>query len=647
MARIRPRACALAAACFVLCLGAVPAHAADPVVAAAGDISCDPDAANFNFGNGTADFCRQKYTAALVDGPDVNRVLALGDTQYERGTFAQFQNSYALSWGQAQIKQKTSPAVGNHEWSDPAGPAKGYFDYFNGVGVANGPAGERGKGYYSFDVGNWHLIALNSMCAEIGGCGAGSPQEQWLRADLAANAAPCTLAYWHHPLFNSGPEGNYNDTPHDSTALWQALYESGAELVLTGHAHHYERFAPQTPAGQADSQQGVREFIVGTGGKSLREIDTIQPNSQARDTSHYGVLKLVLSANGYGWTFVDEGGIARDSGSSSCHGPLDLTPPETSINSGPETLTRETNASFGLASSEQASTFACRLDGGAWTGCGSSAGYGGLSSGAHTFEARATDVRGNTDPTPAVRSFTVDATAPNTTITSGPSRRTRVRSASFSFSPSEDGSTFECRLDGGKWNGCSSPAAYEGLTSGKHRFEVRATDAAGNVDRSPATRDWSVRQRKADHTPWSYKVLAGDVRPRRDALRRLKRNDGRRLAIAAEARRSSPFVAGVETFASLTDEQGRSLERLTLHYDGGAGLQRAAIAVSVLNHRTDRWVKLFDQHRARGDRSFRWSVDGRADDYLSGSGTLRVRVRGKGRRAFRLQTDLVRLTVAY
>ena len=644
MARIRVRASALTAACFVLCLGAVPARAADPVVAAAGDISCDPDADNFNSGNGTADFCRQKYTAALVDGPDVNRVLALGDTQYEQGTLAQFQNSYALSWGQPLIKQKTSPAVGNHEWSDPTpgGPAKGYFDYFGAA------AGERGKGYYSFDVGNWHLIALNSMCAQIGGCGPGSPQEQWLRADLAANAdAPCTLAYWHHPLFNSGPEGNYSDTPSDSTALWQALYERGAEIVLNGHAHHYERFAPQTPAGQADPQQGVREFIVGTGGKSLRAADTVQPNSQVRGTDHYGVLKLVLSPNSYGWTFVDEGGVPRDSGSSACHGPLDTTPPETSISSGPEAVTRATSANFRLASSEQASSFMCRLDGGAWTGCGSSAGYDGLASGEHTFQARATDLHGNTDPTPAVRAFSVDTTAPDTTITSGPSGRTNARSASFSFGDSEEGSTFDCRLDGARWKGCDSPAGYDGLASGGHTFEVRATDVAGNVDRSPAARAWSVRRRKANHSPWSYKVLAGDVQARRNPLPRLNRNDGRRLEVAAEARRSGRFVAGLETFASLTAEQGESLERLTLRYNGGASVRRAAITVWVFNDGTDRWVKLFGPRRGRRDRSFRWSVADLADDYLSSGETLRVRVRGKGRRAFRMRTDLLRLTVAY
>ena len=650
MARIRTRACALAAACFALCLGAVPAHAADPVVAAAGDISCNPDGPNFNGGNGTTGanpLCHQKYTADLVDGPDVNRVLALGDTQYEEGTLDQFQRSYALSWGQLPIRAKTSPAIGNHEYLLSEGT--GYFDYFNGVGQQTGPAGERGKGYYSFDIGEWHLIALNSMCNRVpGGCGTGSPQERWLRADLSANADnSCTLAYWHHPLFNSGTEGNYSDTPWDTTALWQALYDGGAEIVLNGHAHHYERFAPQAPAGNADAQLGVREFIVGTGGKSLRGVSARQPNSQRIDDSHYGVIKLALHPNSYDWSFVDEAGNAHDPGSASCHGAPDHTPPETSITSGPQGATRETTATFSLASSEAASNFACRLDAGAWKGCGSPAGYTGLDPGAHTFETRATDASGNVDPTPAVRSFTVDAVAPDTTITSGPNGRTATRRASFSFTPSEEDATFECRLDDGAWKDCDSPAGYDDLTSGEHTFKVRAVDAAGNVDRSPSARNWSVRRRKDDRRPWSYKLLAGDVDAQRDGLRRLRRNDGRRLEIAADVRRSGPFIAGLETFTSLTDEQSRSLERLTLRYNGGASARGAAITVWVFNYGTDRWVKLFGPRRGRRDRGFRWSEAALADDYVSSRGTLRVRVRAKGRRVFRMRTDLLKLTVAY
>ena len=244
-------------------------------------------------------------------------MLPLGDTQYEDGTLAQFQGSYDPSWG--RVKSITRPVIGNHEYHFGSG-GSGYWDYFNGVGSANGPAGERGKGWYSFDVGDWHLIALNSMCPEVGGCGAGSEQEQWLRADLAANSdASCTIAYWHHPLFNSGPEGSYADTPWNTTALWQALYEAGADLVLTAHAHRYERFAPQDPFGNADPQSGLREFVVGTGGSSLQPVAAIQPNSEFGDSTHFGVIKLVLKANGYDWSFVSDAGATVDSGSGSCH----------------------------------------------------------------------------------------------------------------------------------------------------------------------------------------------------------------------------------------------------------------------------------------------------------------------------------------
>ncbi len=183
----------------------------------------------------------------------------------------------------------------------------GYFDYFNGVGNYTGPAGDSDKGYYSFDVGDWHLIALNSMCIKIDGCEAGSPQEQWLRADLAANAGTsCTLAYWHHPLFSSGTEGVDEDS--DTTDLWQALYESGAELVLNGHEHIYERFAPQTALGVADAEYGLREFIVGTGGKSLHDLGPTELNSMLRDNTHYGVMKFVLHQSSYNWSFVTETG---------------------------------------------------------------------------------------------------------------------------------------------------------------------------------------------------------------------------------------------------------------------------------------------------------------------------------------------------
>lgn len=290
-----------------------PAQAPPATVGAAGDIACDPGSSFFNGGAGDATHCRQTDTSDLLSS-GFDAVLALGDTQYEDGALAKFQASYGPSWG--RVRSITRPVIGNHEYQAGQGGA-GYFDYFNGPGAATGPAGDRGSGYYSFDLGGWHLIALNSMCTPVGGCGAGSPQEQWLREDLFAHATSCTLAYWHHPLFSSGGIG-------DNTAMrpiWRALYEGGAEVVLNGHDHDYERFAPQDPGGVADPAYGLREFVVGTGGKSLLALGAPKPNSEVRQDTTFGILALALRGEGYDWRFIPEaGGSFSDSGSASCHG---------------------------------------------------------------------------------------------------------------------------------------------------------------------------------------------------------------------------------------------------------------------------------------------------------------------------------------
>ena len=220
-------------------------RAADPVIAAAGDIACSSSSSNYNGGNGTADKCRQRYTSDLLVNAGLAAVLPLGDTQYESASLSGLNNSYHPTWG--RVKSITRPAPGNHEYKTAG--AAGYFDYFNGVGQATGPAGDRTKGYYSFNVGTWHLIALNSTdhCTIVP-CGVGSAQETWLKADLAANADKyCTLAYWHDPRFNSGHDGNADEM----APLFQALYNADADVVLGGHAHDYERFAPQNPSGAA------------------------------------------------------------------------------------------------------------------------------------------------------------------------------------------------------------------------------------------------------------------------------------------------------------------------------------------------------------------------------------------------------------
>src|SRR4051794_2171783 len=293
--------------------GPPPRALPPPAGAAAGDIACDPASSSFNAGAGTSTACRQRYTSDLLTPSGVNQVLTLGDNQYETGALAAFQQSYDPSWG--RVKAKTHPAVGNHEYSSSS-TAAGYFDYFDGSGAQTGPAGNRGAGYYSYDVGAWHLIALNSNCTRVA-CAAGSAQETWLRSDLAAHANRCTLAYWHHPLFSSGLHGNNASVK----PLWDALYAANADVVLNGHDHDYERFAPETPGGAADSARGIREFVAGTGGTSQRAFaSTIQPNSQARNTGTYGVLRLTLHAAGYDWAFTSEAGKTySDSGSGNCH----------------------------------------------------------------------------------------------------------------------------------------------------------------------------------------------------------------------------------------------------------------------------------------------------------------------------------------
>ena len=214
--------------------------------------------------------------------------------------------SYGPSWG--RLRAITRPAVGNHEYGSLG--ATPYFQYFGAA------AGEPGKGYYSYELGSWHLIAINSNCTQIGGCASGSPEELWLRADLAAHPARCTLAYWHHPRFSSGQAGDNGFM----SAIWTDLYAAGADLVLNGHEHDYERFAPQDASGERDDLNGVREFVVGTGGKNHMTFKTAKENSELRDTSSFGFLDLTLGDAGYSWRFVSDppGGLS-DSGTGTCH----------------------------------------------------------------------------------------------------------------------------------------------------------------------------------------------------------------------------------------------------------------------------------------------------------------------------------------
>jgi len=274
-------------------------------IAAAGDIACDPGSRRFGNGLGTGFDCRQRATSDLLVGGGYEAVLALGDIQYEVGAVDAFEASYDASWG--RVKSVTRPVPGNHEYHTAG--AAGYFEYF-GAG-----AGDPTKGYYSYELGNWHVVALNSNCEAIGGCDAGSAQERWLRADLAAHPSRCTLAYWHHPRYSSGWHGS--DSSY--VAFWQALVDADADLVLVGHDHDYERFAPQDARGRRDLERGIREFVVGTGGKNLRPFTRVSPNSEARDATSLGVLELTLGADAYEWRFRAAVGSFTDSGSASCH----------------------------------------------------------------------------------------------------------------------------------------------------------------------------------------------------------------------------------------------------------------------------------------------------------------------------------------
>jgi hypothetical protein len=241
-------------------------------------------------------------TANLLDAI-AGTVFTLGDNVYDSGTATEFQNCYGPSWG--RHKARTKPSAGNHEYQTTG--ASGYYGYFGAA------AGDPTKGYYSYDAGAWHVVVLNSNIARD----ANSAQLAWLRADLAANPRPCTLAYWHHPRFSSSSVHGNNLSVQ---AFWDALYEAGADVVMAGHDHTYERFAPQKPDGSADAANGIRQFVVGTGGRGLYAFGTPKPNSQVRNNTTYGVLELTLSDNDYSWRFVPAPpGTFTDTGTGTCH----------------------------------------------------------------------------------------------------------------------------------------------------------------------------------------------------------------------------------------------------------------------------------------------------------------------------------------
>lgn len=242
-------------------------------------------------------------TARLLDGIP-GTVFTAGDNVYEDGAAREFAACYAPTWGRHLAR--TRPSTGNHDYNTPS--AQGYFRYF---GTA---AGDPRTGYYSYELGSWHVVVLNSNCATVGGCQRGSPQERWLREDLAAANARCIAAYWHHPLFSSGPHGPYAPMRD----LWSALDEFGAEIVISGHDHLYERFTPQDALGRAGAD-GIRQFVVGTGGRELYPVALRAANSEVVNAETFGVLRLTLEMDRYAWQFVPvPGSTFTDTGSARC-----------------------------------------------------------------------------------------------------------------------------------------------------------------------------------------------------------------------------------------------------------------------------------------------------------------------------------------
>ncbi len=233
-----------------------------------------------------------------------------GDNAYGNGSAKDYTACYAPTWGRV-LDRTTLPAPGNHDWNTDN--AAGYRAYFGPIAGAGAGAGD--ATWYSKDLGAWHVVVLDSNCAKVGGCDAASPEGRWLAADLAASDARCTLAIWHHPRFSSGEHGNDVAV----APFWEILHAAGADLIVNGHDHDYERFAPQTPAGEVLRPGGIREIVVGTGGGELRGFPSVAANSEFRQAGTYGVLRLTLHPVNYDWEFLPVSGSVADGGSTPCH----------------------------------------------------------------------------------------------------------------------------------------------------------------------------------------------------------------------------------------------------------------------------------------------------------------------------------------
>jgi hypothetical protein len=437
---------ALAAALLAV-LGAAPATAATaaPVLVGAGDITqCSSGA---------------EATAKLLDGI-AGTVFTAGDNAYPHGSLADYERCYAPTWGRQLTR--TRPAPGNHEY-ETAGAA-GYFAYFGAR------AGSPSRGYYSYDLGSWHVVVLNSSdnCQAVA-CSASSTQVAWLKADLAASTAACTVAIWHHPRFSSGPHGSQTRY----VPFWDALYAAGADVVVNGHDHIYQRFAPQTPAGAPDDVFGIREFVVGTGGKSHDKPSTPLANTEKENGDAFGVLALTLHPASYAWRFVPvPGATFTDAGTAPCHGAPG--PPTIAITQRPAAVVDPSRAIVAWRTTGATRT-TCTVDGRRLAACRSPLRLRGLATGRHALVLHATGPRGSHTATVAFRVLPL----PVVTITSHPRRATLARRVALGFTVRGSVTRIRCRLDAGRPRRCGSPWRLSGLRNGPHVVRVTAANAAG------------------------------------------------------------------------------------------------------------------------------------------------------------------------
>ena len=319
-------ALSLAAVASGLAFSPTPASTAttssgDPVVGAVGDMACDTSDRSYNGGSGTRRACgEQRASDRMLSDTSLDAVLGLGDYQYDCGQASDYAVSYTPTWG--RLNDLMEPVAGNHEYvtgNDSGGnpcpadnsTAAGYFAYF---GEASHPDT---VGHFSFDIGSWHLVALNAECGKyhVGGCAATSAQTKWLQADLASSTKRCVLAYWHQPLW----KGTGTGVAAAYRAWWKVLYRAHADVVLNGHVHNYQRFGPLDPSGAADAVNGITEYIAGTGGERQEKVSAGAVPQPVAWKQAFGYLRLTLQPRGWRAEFIDHTGSVLDASSGVCH----------------------------------------------------------------------------------------------------------------------------------------------------------------------------------------------------------------------------------------------------------------------------------------------------------------------------------------